>query len=51
MEFVEQIQQKVEEELKEIPNLSTHSSLDKETPDHKWYLRNLTEVFEEDSMS
>ena len=50
LEFVEQIQQEAEEELREVLGLDTHNSSDEEPSEQHRYLRNLVEVFEEDTM-
>ena len=51
LEFVEQIQQEAEEELREFPGLDTDSSQNEEPSDQHHYLRNFEGVFEEDTMS
>ena len=51
MEFVEQIQLEAEEELREGHGLDTDCSSDEESSYQHRYLRNLVEVFEEDTMS
>ena len=51
LEFVEQIQQEAEEELREGHGLDTDCSSDEESSYQHRYLRNLVEVFEEDTMS
>ena len=50
MDFFNQIQQEVEEELREVSSLYTDNSSDKELSDQHHYLRKLIEFFEEDTM-
>ena len=50
LEFVEQIQLEAEEELREGHGLDTDCSSDEESSYQHRYLRNLVEVFEEDTM-